>query len=197
MNYLDFKGLACPMPVVKTKTYLENNPDINSIAVSVDNKAAVENITRFLTSRGFSAESQEDHGAFIVSGSLTGDCEECVIPETGPAGRNTLVMITHNTIGTGNLELGEKLMGNFIKTLPEIKDTLWRIVFVNEGVKLTVEGSETLSDLIELEASGVSILVCGTCLDYFNLLDKKQVGETTNMLDIMTSLQVSEKIINI
>ena len=54
-----------------------------------------------------------------------------------------------------------------------------------------------LADLKALDGSGVMILVCGTCLDYFHLLDKKQVGETTNMLDIVTAMQLADKVINI
>jgi len=43
----------------------------------------------------------------------------------------------------------------------------------------------------------VSILVCGTCLDFYGLLDQKKVGETTNMLDIVTSLQVAGKVVTV
>ena len=75
-------------------------------------------------------------------------------------------------------------------------EALWRLVFVNSGVKLTIEGTEALSVLQELESQGVSILVCGTCLNHFGLLEKKRVGETTNMLDIVTSLEVAEKVIS-
>jgi hypothetical protein len=68
---------------------------------------------------------------------------------------------------------------------------------VNNGVKLAIDESEVLQNLTELEDSGITILVCGTCLDHFNLLDKKQVGETTNMLDIVTAMQLADKVINI
>jgi len=60
-----------------------------------------------------------------------------------------------------------------------------------------VQGSESLDALKELEKSGVSILVCGTCLEFFKLMDQKQVGETTNMLDVVTSLRVADKVISI
>ena len=76
-------------------------------------------------------------------------------------------------------------------------DELWRLVFVNNGVKLTIDVSEVLSVLKAYEKDGLHILVCGTCLTHFNLLDKKQVGETTNMLDIVTAMQLADKIINI
>ena len=74
---------------------------------------------------------------------------------------------------------------------------LWRLVFVNNGVKLTIDGSEVLDNLKEYEEEGLKILVCGTCLNHFKLLEKKQVGETTNMLDIITAMQLADKVISI
>lgn len=106
-------------------------------------------------------------------------------------------MITSDRLGHGDDILGAGLLFNFLKTLNEMGPDLWRLVFVNSGVKLTVEEAEALPVLRELADAGVSILVCGTCLNHFNLLDKKQVGETTNMLDIVTSLQVADQVINI
>ena len=91
----------------------------------------------------------------------------------------------------------QKLLVNFVTTLKEMGPELWRLVFVNNGVKLTISGSEVLPVLKEYEAEGLHILVCGTCLTHFNLLDKKQVGETTNMLDIVTAMQLADKVINI
>ncbi|MBW1767386.1 MAG: DsrE family protein, partial [Deltaproteobacteria bacterium] len=60
-----------------------------------------------------------------------------------------------------------------------------------------IEGSDVLPVIQELENDGIHILVCGTCLTHFNLLDQKQVGETTNMLDIVTAMQLADKVINI
>ena len=106
-------------------------------------------------------------------------------------------MIATDRLGYGDDELGKKLILNFLATLKEMGEDLWRMVFVNNGVKLTVEGSDALGTLQELAGKGVDILVCGTCLTYFDLLDKKKVGETTNMLDIVTSMQLADKVINI
>jgi selenium metabolism protein YedF len=88
-------------------------------------------------------------------------------------------------------------MVNFLRTLKEMGDELWRLVFVNNGVKLTIEGSEVLDDLKAYESEGLKILVCGTCLNHFNLLEKKQVGELTNMLDIVTAMQLADRVISI
>lgn len=113
------------------------------------------------------------------------------------AGKKILVMLTGERMGHGDDGLGGLLLLNFLKTLKEMGPELWRLVLVNGAVKLTAEGAEELPVLQELAKGGVSILVCGTCLNHFQLLEKKQVGETTNMLDIVTSLQVADQVINI
>jgi intracellular sulfur oxidation DsrE/DsrF family protein len=68
---------------------------------------------------------------------------------------------------------------------------------VNAGVKLAVAGSEVLPGLLALEQSGVRLLVCGTCLTHFQLLEAKQAGETTNMLDIITAMHLADKVITL
>lgn len=197
MKHLDFKGLNCPQPVIETKKYLDENPTTDQLCVVVDNRAAAENISRFFAHCGFEAVVTEKDREIAVTGTRIGGCAECESLVIQSQEKNTLVFISTNTLGTGDTILGAKLMLSFIKTLPEIKDSLWRLVFVNEGVKLTIENSETLPVLQRLEQEGVSILVCGTCLDFYQLLDQKQVGETTNMLDIMTSFQVAAKVITL
>ncbi len=98
--------------------------------------------------------------------------------------------ITSDCMGHGDDELGKRLMVNFIKTVKEM-DNLWQIVFMNGGVKLTLDTSDAYEALLNLEGNGVRILSCGTCLSHFNLLDKKRAGETTNMLDVVTAMQVA------
>ncbi|GAB6096038.1 sulfurtransferase-like selenium metabolism protein YedF [Desulfatiferula olefinivorans] len=197
MECLDCTGLSCPQPVIDTKNRLDAHPDTAGICVTVDNPAAAENVSRFLRSRGFETRIDGRSPRLTVTGVGTGTAPAEAAPAPRPADRNTLVMITRNTLGGDDKTLGAALMVNFIKTLPEIRDSLWRLIFVNEGVKLTIGGSDTLPVLEQLEKDGISILVCGTCLDYFKLLDQKQVGETTNMLDIITSLQVAAKVIQL
>jgi selenium metabolism protein YedF len=108
-----------------------------------------------------------------------------------------MVMCATDRMGFGDDELGLKLMVNFLRTLKEMGPDLWRLVFVNNGVKLTIDGSEVLADLKAYEAAGLKILVCGTGLTHFKLLERKQVGETTNMLDIVTAAQLADKVISI
>ena len=198
MKTIDVRGLACPGPVIKTKDIIEKElPSI--LNVIVDNKAASENVRLFCESRNYEISIRQEGNNFHVTGNLKGDspCEESVCDPVRTDINKIMVMISSNSIGHGDDELGEKLMVSFLKTLKEMGPELWRLVFVNNGVKLTVEGAEVLPVLQEVENSGTKILVCGTCLNHFNLLDKKLVGETTNMLDIVTAMQLADKVISI
>lgn len=110
-------------------------------------------------------------------------------------GKRTLVVLATDRFGKGDDELGRRIVINFIQTVKEMGDELWRLVLLNGGVKLAAEGSAVLTHLQELAREGLGILVCGKCLETFNLAEKKRVGEKANMLDIVTSMQVAEKVI--
>ena len=196
---IDARGLACPAPVLQTKEAVDKDaPAI--VRVLVDNEAARQNVTRFLESQKYGVSFEQVGADFHVIGRREGKPagSECAVPEIFQNDRKKImVMVASDCVGHGDAELGSKLMVSFLKTLKEMGHELWRLVFLNNGVKLTIQGSDMLSSLKELEEAGISILVCGTCLNHFNLLDKKQVGETTNMLDIVASMQLADKVINI
>ena len=198
MKEIDARELACPAPVLRTKAAIEKaNPNV--IKVIVDNEASKQNVCRFLESRNFETSINEDGNDFVIIGKRKeGISSEVSIDEKSRTNtKKIMVMLATDRMGFGDDELGLKLMISYIKTLKEVGSELWRLVFVNNGVKLTIEGSEVLPVLQAYEKDGLHIMVCGTCLTYFDLLDKKQVGETTNMLDIVTAMQLADKVINI
>lgn len=211
---LDCQGLACPQPVLQCREALsQRHPD--RLIVTVDNEPAKENVKRFLQSQSYEIRSVDsgNSGFEIVAepamadpgSARPSDGEACAVmpqSEIEAAGRaraedKQLVFITSNVIGHGDDELGTKLMHNFLATLPEMGTSLWRIILINGGVRLAIQGSSALETLQRLSDSGVSILVCGTCLEYFRLLEAKAIGETTNMLDVVTSLQLASKVIKV
>jgi selenium metabolism protein YedF len=112
-------------------------------------------------------------------------------------GNKTLVLLATDRLGKGDDDLGGKIVINFIRTMKEMGDDLWRLVLLNGGVKLAVEGSEALPQLQELAGEGLGILVCGPCLKTFDLFEKRQVGELTTMVDIVTSMQMADKVISL
>ena len=198
MKEIDARGLACPAPVLQTKKAIEEN-SLNSIRVRVDNEAAKQNVSRFLTSQGFGVSVQETESGFYVTGNRenTPEPEGQATERVDDEHQKIMVMVASDCMGHGDDELGSKLMVSFLKTLKEMGKDLWRLVFVNNGVKLTVADAEVLPVLKEYEQEGLCILVCGTCLTHFELLEQKQVGQTTNMLDIVTAMQLADKVINI
>ena len=199
-NKIDARGMSCPAPVLMTKEVLEkDHPE--GVEVLVDNEAARENVSRYLGSQQFSVTAVPQGTDFkIIARRLEGVPEnfqalECTC--TAAVKPKIMVLMATDRLGFGDDELGKKLVISFIKTLKEMGDELWRLVLVNNGVKLTIEGSPVLEDLVAYEEAGLKILVCGTCLTHFGLLEAKKVGETTNMLDIVTAMQLADKVINI
>lgn len=202
---LECQGLPCPQPVLQCKNSIESEPGIE-LVVLVDNDAAKENVTRFLGVKNYEVVScTKDDDTWKITARPTdaaGEGVPATESATGTAAvakdqHKTLVFIASPVVGSGDDELGGKLMQNFVSVLPELGSDLWRIILLNGGVQLAIEGSPVLEKLQELEKNGVSILVCGTCLEFFKILDRKQVGETTNMLDVVTSMQLADKVLTI
>ncbi len=203
LNDLDCRGLECPAPVLRVRKFIEEeNPA--AIAVLVDNDAARQNVSRFLEHHSYRVSSEQQGGRFRVVGTRT---EGAAIPETiapppvrekreSGAGK-IMVLVTSETMGHGDDALGDMLMFNFLKTLNEMGSELWCVVFVNSGVKFTADGSEGVPVLRELAESGVRIMACGACLAYFHILDKMQVGEVTNMLEVVTAMKCADSVITV
>jgi selenium metabolism protein YedF len=195
---IDCRGLACPAPVLEAKNAIEKEP-LERIEVLVDNEAAKENVSRFLGSRQYEAAVTREGDDFRVIGTRAegSACEVFVAEAPRVEKKKIMVLVPSDRMGRGDDDLGSKLVINFLKTLKEMGGELWRLVFLNGGVRLTIAGSQALPDLKALEDEGLTILVCGTCLNHFDILDKKQVGVTTNMLDIVTAMQLADKVISI
>jgi selenium metabolism protein YedF len=198
MKEIDARGLACPAPVLQTKAALQEEKP-NGVRVVVDNAASQQNVQRFLESQGFQTTLEQNGKDYLVVGTCVSEpgAQPQLAIEQQSDQKKIIVMCATDRIGFGDDELGLKLMVNFLRTLKEMGSELWRLVLVNNGVKLAIDGSEVLDDLQGYERDGLKILVCGTCLNHFNLLERKQVGETTNMLDIVTAMQLADKVINI
>ena len=93
------------------------------------------------------------------------------------------------------MELGKLLMKSFLFAVSQLPRLPRTVLFYNGGAKLTVEGSESLEDLRNMEAQGVEILTCGTCLNFYGLAEKLAVGGVTNMYAIVEALANAGKVI--
>ena len=108
---------------------------------------------------------------------------------------NVVVFIASDLFGTGDETLGQILMKAFLKTLKDLETQPRKVIFANSGVRLTTTGSELIADLRALQDGGVAIVSCGTCLDYYGLLDSLEVGVASNMYEIASSLVDADRVV--
>jgi selenium metabolism protein YedF len=188
---VDARGLSCPQPVVLAKKALESN---KKVKVIVDNDTALENIKRLAGKFGCDINVESKDGGIyeiqIIRGAdFNKDQDFVATCESGAAKSGPfVVVIAEDKMGRGNDELGTVLIKAFLHTVAGQAKKPDAMIFYNTGVKLTVQGSDVLDDLKQLESEGVQILVCGTCLNYFEIKDKLAAGVVSNMYDIVETM---------
>jgi selenium metabolism protein YedF len=198
---IDAKGLACPEPVIRTKKALDA---CDNVTVLVDNDTALENVKRLASSSGCAVEVKEEPGGIFrmhlqkqqSRGEVSETSSECLRTASAaqPAGPSVFV-IASNVMGQGSDELGAILMKAFIHTAVDLDNRPDVIVFYNTGVKLTASDSDVIDDLKALEAKGVKLLICGTCVNFFDLTGKTGAGIVSNMYDIAGTLSTAGRIV--
>lgn len=196
-------GDACPIPVVKTLNAMKELKAADVIVTMVDNEIAVQNLTRMAEKKGCGVKSEKlGEKEFKVTITVVDaaisqpvDTENitCEMPRTGK--KNTVVVISSKVMGHGGDELGTALMKGFIYALSQQETLPSTILFYNGGASITCEGSVSLEDLKSMEAQGVEILTCGTCLNFYGLTEKLAVGEVTNMYTIVEKMTGADLIV--
>lgn len=203
---VDAMGDQCPIPVIKTKKALNEITESTLVEVHVDNEIAVQNLSKMAKQKKleYTCEKIEDQHYVIKIKAEAQDTkqqeindveenkEEICYPDKKT---NTVVVLSSNKMGEGSEELGQILMKGFIFALTELDELPSTILLYNSGVKLSTEGSNSINDLKTLQAQGVEILSCGTCLNYYDLTEKLEVGEVTNMYFILEKMSQADKII--
>lgn len=203
MIQVNAMGDACPIPVVKTKNAIKELNGAGIVETLVDNEIAVQNLTKMANQKGYGVKSEKlGDNEFKVTmeiGDATAindeiDAEEvvCQIPQKK---KNIVVVISTETMGSGNDELGKTLMKGFIYAISQQEELPTTILFYNGGAKITCEGSVSIEDLKSMEAQGVEILTCGTCLNFYGLTEKLQVGGVTNMYVIAEKMTGADLIV--
>ncbi len=190
---IDAKWLACPQPVLLTKKALEEE---NKVTVIVDNQPAFENIKRLGNNLGCAlhTEKKED-GTFQINLSREAGGSADVALDVHYTAGPLVIAISSDRMGMGNDELGYVLIRSFLHTMLSIEPLPHTVIFYNTGVKLTVKDSEVLDDLKKIEDSGVYILVCGTCLNYFGITKDLSVGVISNMYDIASTMASAGRLV--
>jgi selenium metabolism protein YedF len=189
---VDVRGMNCPLPVIHTKKALEEI-EKGTVTTIVDNEIAKENVLKLAKSMNLEFNVKQSGGNFYIDIFKEGQTEATDSESSSPQRdaedkKDSIILITKDKLGTGSDELGALLMSSYLYTLTEILPYPDSIIFLNGAVNLTVESSGSLEHIRTLEANGVEILSCGTCLDYFELNDRLAVGSVSNMYTIVEKL---------
>ena len=202
---VDARGLACPLPVVNAKKATEEMKEGGTLTVLVDNEIAVQNLQKFAKQKGFESTGEKKAekeyeviihvtGADVVTTPVAEAVEEIVCsPDTRKNGM--VVVLSANVMGTGDEKLGKALMKAFVFAVTKQDVLPETILCYNTGAYLTCEDADTLEDLKSLEAEGVNILTCGTCLDFYGIKEKLAVGSVTNMYEIVETMEKAKTIV--
>jgi selenium metabolism protein YedF len=193
---IDARGKACPQPVILAKKEIDGG--CQELTVLVDNRAAVENLTRLGNSAGMTVSTGENADSLFVR--LTGEgkiVEEPLIacPATG---NGYAVFIGKDVVGAGDPTLGYNLMKMALYTLAQGDSVPAHVLFMNDGVKLPAgEEQQVIDSLMALIEKGSIVLVCGTCLNFYGIADRLKVGIVSNMYDILGAMQRADKVISL
>ena len=186
---VDARGLACPQPVILTKHALGKEKDL---VILVDNPTSRDNVKRFAESQGCLVTVEQAGSDYKIC--ITSSQEKADVPSVKIG---TVFYITADSIGRGSEELGKILIPGFFEALTQEDRKPDKIIFTNSGVNLVCTGSPVLESLKVLAGKGGEVLACGTCLDYYNLKEKVQVGRVTNAYEILSSLMAAENVITV
>ncbi|PKL18883.1 MAG: sulfurtransferase-like selenium metabolism protein YedF [Spirochaetae bacterium HGW-Spirochaetae-5] len=195
IHKIDAKGLACPQPVVLTKNRMK---EFSHIEIIVDNETAVENIKRLAESSQWSFEQTVSGADFIINiksdKPQTAGSEKEAIISCGISG--STIVFSSDKMGKGDDDLGAILMKAFIHTILSLENIPSALVLYNSGVLLAAENSGAADDLQALHEKGVEILICGTCVNFYNISDKIKTGTISNMYDILNRMNSAARLIN-
>ena len=196
-------GDTCPIPVVKTLNAIKELKNADVVETLVDQEIAVQNLTRMAVHKGYGVKSEKlgdkefkvtiTVGEAAMHQSIDTETVVCQRPDSGR--KNTVVVISSEAMGHGGNELGTALMKGFLYALSQQEQLPNTILFYNGGASISCEGSVSLEDLKSMEARGVEILTCGTCLNFYGLTEKLAVGQVTNMYTIVEKMTGADLII--
>ena len=195
---VDCRGMACPLPVVNAKKAAESLHPGDTLIVRVDNEIAAQNLQRFAQHMGFAASGEKvNDSEFTVTMVIGGEAkaEPEIACNLDARKKGMLVVLSGCTMGSGDEKLGKALMKAFVFALTKQDVLPETILCYNTGAYLTTDGADTLEDLKLLESEGVTVLTCGTCLDFYGLKEKLAVGGVTNMYDIVERMESAQIIV--
>lgn len=194
---VDARGLACPQPVLQTRKAMQAESQVITL---VSSETSVSNVSRMAEKAGWQVSVVPEGDEFrieMVKGAAVPQAEGLPLGKAEVSSGPLVMVVSSDIMGRGDTELGTILIRGFFHTLGEVEPRPQTLIFFNTGVKLACTGSPVLDDLYALEADGLEMLVCGTCLGYFELKEALAVGQVSNMYDIAEAMLRAGKVVNL
>ncbi len=194
---VDARGLACPQPVIQTRKAMQQAEQIVTL---VDSETSMTNVSRMAEKEGWQVNVVPQGGEYRIELARSGTLPQAEAMTVGRAeavGGPLVLAVSSDIMGRGEAELGGILVRGFFHTLGEVQPLPQRIIFFNTGVRLACTGSPVLDDLRALQERGIEMLVCGTCLGYFELTEQLAVGQISNMYDIAETMLGAGKVVSL
>lgn len=199
---IDTRGKACPQPIILTKQAIKVAPENSAFEVMCDNDTARGNLLTYLATLNLPAQCEIKDAVFHIffstgNATIEPSDEEAFEQYSceAPSADNYAMVFRGITMGVGDDKLGALLMRSCINSIASLDKLPQLIVLYNAGVTLAAEGADTAQSIKDLEGSGVEVIVCGTCVDYFELSGKIVTGTISNMLTINNKLSKLSRII--
>jgi selenium metabolism protein YedF len=194
---VDARGLACPQPVIQTRKAMQQAEEIMTL---VDSETSMTNVSRMAEKAGWQVNvvpQGDEYRIELARGEIRSQAAELPVGKAEALSGPLVLVVSCDIMGRGEAKLGNILIRGFFHTLGEVEPLPQTILFFNTGVKLACQGSPVLDDLCALEAGGVEMLVCGTCLAYFEIKEELAVGQVSNMYDIAETMLRAGKVVNL
>ncbi len=193
---IDARGLACPEPVLLSRKALDEI-DHGEVVVYVDSDVARENIARMSKSQGCRVtvknKGYDEFELRLIKTAATKIAKAAEKKDTAREG-SIVYLFDSDHIGS-NRELGKILVNGFLNAIASLPDKKSTIIFLSSGVKLTTRGSYVLEALAKLKDKSFTMLICGTCLDFYKIRDKVRIGTISNAIEIVETLTNAGKVV--
>ncbi len=188
MQLVDGKGLLCPQPLILTRKALKNCLPGETLKIECDNQTAYQNILTYLQDQSLAPNGTEKGAVYLIEvinqPTEKGEEAESYSMNPGICSSAYVVAVSSDLMGEGDPQLGAILMKGFLNALHEQPVLPTHLIFYNSGVKMVTNESGVISSLQELEADGVEILVCGTCVDFYGIREQMGAGRISNMFTL-------------
>lgn len=188
MQTIDTRGHLCPTPLIMAKKAIKAAQPGEELLILSDNATSCQNLMQYLTDLGAqpqqTTQGNEFHITIRVPEAKSNAPEPemyCAVPSPQ---KSYVVVIKGDKMGHGDDGLGSILIRAFVNSLKDADQLPTHIILYNTGVKLALQATDTSESLAALHQSGVEIIVCGTCADYFSIKEQLAVGTISNMYQI-------------